>query len=88
MSHQQNPAPATTEQPAPALPVVPVVPVPLAPAPTVPAEPQDGAATPVLDLRVGGVRLMLEVPARLHVLASGLITSAIAGGLGYLFAGR
>ncbi|MFF3070233.1 hypothetical protein ACFVSN_06805 [Kitasatospora sp. NPDC057904] len=43
---------------------------------------------PVLDVRVGGIRLTLEVPARLHLLASGLITSGTAAALGYLLAAR
>ncbi|KOV15451.1 hypothetical protein ADK60_27985 [Streptomyces sp. XY431] len=100
MSHQpqQNPDPATGPTPsaAPATRVGPVAQVATAPAPVSPVAassvaadgPQDTAAAPVLDLRIGGVRLLLEVPARLHVLASGLISSGIAAGLGYLVAHR
>ncbi|MEV7027378.1 hypothetical protein [Kitasatospora sp. NPDC093558] len=62
---------------------------PAVPVPT-PAEPaaQPDPVGPVLDVRVGGIRLTLEVPARLHLLASGLITSGTAAALGYLLAAR
>ncbi|KJY34522.1 hypothetical protein [Streptomyces sp. NRRL S-495] len=94
MSHQpqQNPDPAadpatrgaTVAQVATA----PALVSPVAASSVAADGPQDTAAAPVLDLRIGGVRLLLEVPARLHVLASGLISSGIAAGLGYLVAHR
>ncbi|WP_328956099.1 hypothetical protein [Kitasatospora purpeofusca] len=95
---QQNPDPATGPAPSadPAARVAQIAQVVTAPAAAAPATaapavadgPQDTAAAPVLDLRIGGVRLLLEVPARLHVPASGLISSGIAAGLGYLVAHR
>ncbi|MET8700992.1 hypothetical protein ABZW10_19310 [Kitasatospora sp. NPDC004723] len=93
MPHQPHPAPAAPGRALPtgtaaSAPTVESVPA-IETAPTVGSgAPEEPAAAPVLDLRVGGVRLMLEVPARLHVLASGLITSGLAAGLGYLFAHR
>ncbi|WP_035841868.1 hypothetical protein [Kitasatospora azatica] len=46
------------------------------------------SSSPVLDVRVCGIRLVLELPDRLNVLAGSLIMSSAGAALGYLFAGR